>query len=454
MALPSPPAVSAPIVSVAMVIVDVCGQLSADKVPAPGKQGSECSFVVMVLAGARKLHSDPCFPDWRGGFTLRFPAMTSSIRLNMRVAIAALVAAGTAHAQIGTPQDRAVFATRVDSLVKAYMAESHAPGVSVAVIRGRDTIVFAGFGLADIEAHRPATAATIYEIGSNTKQFTSAAIMRLAEQHKLSIDDELSKYLPEIPLHGNRVTLRELLSHTSGIKSYTEVKAWQSHWAEDLTPDSIMGFVAKDTFDFAPGTRYKYDNSGYVLLGMVIEKVSGESYANYLESQFFKPLGLTHTSYCPSHTTDPEFAEGYSKKDDSVARHVYLSLTQPFAAGSLCSNVGDFVQWQRDLAAGKVVSPASFAQMSTDASLLNGQKIHYGFGLVPGETLGHKNFSHTGGIPGFATVGYYFPDDMLNIVVFSNYDGASPVFVAANIARMAYGGAPEAPRPRPQRPGR
>ena len=370
----------------------------------------------------------------------------------IRVISAALLVAGTARAQIAAPQERAVFVTRVDSLVKAYMAESHAPGLSVAVIRGRDTLVMAGFGLADIAAHRPATPATIYEIGSNTKQFTSAAIMRLVEQHKLSIDDELSKYLPQIPLHGNRVTIRQLLTHTSGIHSYTEVAAWKAHWAEDLTPDSIMGFVAKDTFDFAPGTRYKYDNSGYVLLGMVIEKVSGQSYAKYLESEFFKPLGLTHTSYCPSHPTDPAFASGYSKKDDGVMPHEYLSLTQPFAAGSLCSTVGDFVQWQRALAGGKVVSPESFALMSTAATLNNGEHIRYGFGLMPGEMLGHKNINHSGGIPGFATMAYYFPADTLSVVVFTNYDGASPAFLAGNIARIAYGGEPVVAPPPPQPP--
>jgi len=372
--------------------------------------------------------------------------MTSSIRLGL----AALLVAGTAHAQIATPQQRAEFTVRVDSLVHAYMAESHAPGVSVAVMRGRDTLLMAGFGLADIAAHRQATPAMIYEIGSNTKQFTSAAIMRLAEEHKLSIDDDLSKYLPQIPLHGNRVTIRQLLTHTSGIRSYTEVEAWRGHWAEDLTPDSIMGFVAKDTFDFAPGTRYKYDNSGYILLGMVIEKVSGRPYAKYLESEFFEPLGLTHTSYCPSHTTDPAFAAGYSKKDDGVVPHEYLSLTQPYAAGSLCSTVGDFVTWQRDLAAGKVVSPESFTLMTTAATLNNGQPIRYGFGLVPGELLGHKDFSHSGGIPGYTTMAYYFPADTLNVVVFSNYDGASPAFLAGNIARIAYGGAPETAPPLPQ----
>jgi CubicO group peptidase (beta-lactamase class C family) len=372
--------------------------------------------------------------------------MTVSIRL----VIAALLVAGTARAQITTPPERSAFIARVDSLVHAYMAETHAPGMSVAVIRGRDTLVMTGFGLADIAANRKATPATIYEIGSNTKQFTSAAIMRLSEHHKLSIDDELSKYLPQIPLHGNRVTLRQLLTHTSGIHSYTEVEAWRAHWAEDLTPDSIMGFVAKDTFDFAPGTRYKYDNSGYILLGMVIEKVSGESYAKYLESEFFQPLGLTHTSYCPSHPTDPAFATGYSKKDDGVVPHEYLSLTQPFAAGSLCSTVGDFVMWQRDLAAGKVVSPESFTLMTTAATLNNGEKIHYGFGLVPGDMLGHKEFAHSGGIPGFTTMAYYFPADSLNIVVFTNYDAASPAFLAGNIARIAYGGTPEVAPPPPQ----
>jgi D-alanyl-D-alanine carboxypeptidase len=362
-----------------------------------------------------------------------------------RLAIAAVVsavAAGSLHAQ--TAADKAAFATRVDSLVKAYMAETHAPGLSVAVIRGRDTLMMAGFGLADRAKGKPATPATIYEIGSITKQFTSASIMRLVDQHKLSIDDQMSKYLPQIPLHGNRVTIRNLLTHTSGIHSYTEVPAWQPHWGDDLTPDSIMGFVAKDTFDFAPGTRYKYDNSGYVLLGMVIEKVSGQTYAKFLENEIFKPLKLMHTSYCPSHPTDPAFAAGYSKDGDGVKPAAYLSLTQPFAAGALCSTVGDLVMWERALTSGRVVSAESFALMSTAATLNNGQKINYGFGLVPGEMSGHAFLSHSGGIPGFATMEYYFPADTLAVVVFTNYDSASPNVLAGNIARIVYGLPPQA----------
>ncbi|MEP6495839.1 MAG: serine hydrolase domain-containing protein [bacterium] len=379
--------------------------------------------------------------------------MLRPARLAIAALVVALVSAGAVHAQ-SSAADKAVLVTRIDSLVTAYLADSHAPGASVAVIRARDTILVAGFGLADRAKNRPATPATIYDIGSITKQFTSAAIMRLVDRHQLSIDDDLAKYLPQIPLHGHRVTIRQLLTHTSGIRSYTEVPAWQPHWAEDLRPDSIMGFVAKDTFDFAPGTRYKYDNSGYVLLGMVIEKVSGTSYAKFLETEMFKPLGLTHTSYCPSHPTDPAFAAGYSKDSNNVKPATYLSLTQPFAAGALCSTVGDLAMWERALAGGKVVSPGSLALMSTAATLNNGQKINYGFGLVPGEMSGHAFINHSGGIPGFATMEYYFPADTLSVVVFTNYDSQSPNVLAGNIARAVYGLPPAAPRPPTVRPPR
>ena len=185
--------------------------------------------------------------------------------------------------------------------------------MAFAVIRGNDTLAFGAHGLADIAAWRAPTATTIYEIGSITKQFTSSAIMRLVDQGKLKLDDDLSKYVPQFPLHGKRVTIRHLLNHTSGIHSYTSSPEWQKTWNTELSPDAIVKFVAADTFDFAPGSAYRYNNTGYVLLGMVIEKVTGQKYASYLDAQFFKPLGLRQTSYCPSKTTNPAFALGYSK---------------------------------------------------------------------------------------------------------------------------------------------
>jgi D-alanyl-D-alanine carboxypeptidase len=354
--------------------------------------------------------------------------------------LAAISPAAAQHSMI----TRAEFRQRADSLVYTYLAESRAPSAAFAVIRGNDTLAYGAHGLADVQAWRAPTAATIYEIGSNTKQFTSAAIMKLVEQGRVKLDDDLSKYVPQLPLQGKKVSIRQLLNHTSGIHSYTSSPAWQKTWNDVLSPDAIVKFVAADTFDFAPGTAYRYNNTGYVLLGMVIEKASGQKYASYLDANFFKPLGLRSTTYCPSKTTNPAFAFGYSKADYGTKRAQFMDLSHPFSAGALCSTVGDFAKWQRALDAGKVVSPASYALMSTADTLISGRKINYGFGLVPGMFNGHKTISHTGGIPGFASAATYVPDDTLSIVVFTNFDAESPQTLVGNLLRVAYGEAPVA----------
>jgi len=355
--------------------------------------------------------------------------------------LAMLAGLSSAAAQRSTIA-RDAYRLRADSLIYTYLAESHAPSAAFAVIRGSDTLAYGAYGLAEIDARRAPTASTIYEIGSITKQFTSAAIMKLVEQGRVRLDDDLSKYVPQFPLQGHKVTIRELLNHTSGIHSYTSEPAWQKTWNETLSPDAIIKFVSADTFDFAPGSSYRYNNTGYVLLGMVIEKASGEKYAKYLDAQFFKPLGLRQTSYCPSHTSDPAFAVGYSKSATGTVRAQFLDLSHPFAAGALCSTVGDFAKWQRALDQGHVVSPASYALMTTADTLNSGRKINYGFGLVPGMFDGHKTISHTGGINGFATAATYVPDDTLSIVVFTNYDAESPQGLVQNLLRVAYGDAP------------
>jgi CubicO group peptidase (beta-lactamase class C family) len=364
--------------------------------------------------------------------------MTRSSRLAGLALLAGLSPAAAQHSTI----TRDAFRLRADSLVYTYLAESHAPSAAFAVIRGNDTLAYGAYGLADVDARRAPTATTIYEIGSITKQFTSAAIMRLVEQGRVRLDDDLSKYVPQFPLQGKKVSIRQLLNHTSGIHSYTSEPGWQKTWKDELSPDAIIKFVAADSFDFAPGSAYRYNNTGYVLLGMVIEKASGQKYAKYLDAQFFKPLGLKQTSYCPSKTSDPAFALGYSKGPSGTVRAQFLDLSHPFSAGALCSTVGDLVKWQRALDGGKVVSPASYALMSTADSLNSGRKINYGFGLVPGMFNGHKTISHTGGINGFATAATYVPDDTLSIVVFSNFDSESPQTLVQNLLRVAYGEAP------------
>jgi D-alanyl-D-alanine carboxypeptidase len=334
--------------------------------------------------------------------------------------------------------DRAGLAVRIDSLAQDFLASTHTPGVSVAVLRGRDTIVLKGYGVADVGANRPAGPLTIYRIGSMTKQFTAAAIMREVERGKISLDDDLSKYLPDVPLHGHHVTVRQLLNHTSGIHSYTSSREWSQTWAKAMTPREIVRFVDNDTFDFAPGTRWLYNNTGYVLLGMILDKVTGEPYAAHLRKEFFTPLGLRRTSYCPSSPSDTAFAAGYGAGGGRVQPAPFLDMSHPYSAGALCATVGDFAAWQRALGSGRVVSAKSFALMSTPDTLNNGARLSYGFGLVPGNFAGHMSVGHGGSVHGFTSSGLYFPADSVSIVVFSNA-GEGPDPLALNIARAVFG---------------
>ena len=365
--------------------------------------------------------------------------------------VALLVSPATVASQAPNPApqpDRAALIARVDSLVADYMTVRKAPAVSVALLRGSDTLVMKGYGLASQEAHRPATASTVYRIGSITKQFTSAAIMRLAEKGKLSLDDDMSKYLPDFPLQDHKVTIRQLLNHTSGIHSYTADSMWAKTWAQDLTPRQIVDFVAKTPFDFAPGAGYRYNNTGYVLLGMILDKVTGQSYAAHLQSEFFTPLGLRQTGYCPSRTTDTTHAAGYDVQGDRVQSAAYLSMTHPYSAGALCSTVRDLVKWQRALATGGVVTTTSLARMTTPDTIgYSGPPLRYGYGLAPGQLQGKRSVGHGGGVHGFTTASIYYPDDSVNVVVFTN-SNTGPDPLAANIARAVFG-MPLVPLPRP-----
>src|SRR3954470_24117546 len=198
----------------------------------------------------------------RDGIPFKYPrSPPAMIRLSPRPAVAALLSLGAAgpSAQQNSTISRAEFTKRADSLVNAYLETTGAPSASVAVIRGNDTLLFKGYGLANIPAQRSATPTTVYEIGSITKQFTSSAIMRLVEAGRINLDDDLSKYVPQFPLQGKHVSIRHLLTHTSGIHNYTSSPAWRATWDQTLTPDQIVAFVAKDTFDFEPGAAYRYD---------------------------------------------------------------------------------------------------------------------------------------------------------------------------------------------------
>jgi CubicO group peptidase (beta-lactamase class C family) len=379
----------------------------------------------------------------------RPPRLVSAL---LTVAAAACVTAPALSAQAAAPRGRVV--ATIDSLAMAFLADGPVAGVSVAVVKGRDTILAKGYGLADIENEVPATTKTVYRIGSITKQFTSAAIMRLVDNGKLSLEDTLGKLLPSAAPAWRGVTLRRLLNHTSGIRSYTGLgPRWQRRWREDMSPDTIVGLVRDDTLDFKPGAQWRYNNTAYVLLGMIIERASGKPYATFLEEEFLRPLGLSQTYYCSQTPIIKYRAQGYDRADGGLwsakpeskgsGRHLvnteYLSMTQPFSAGALCSTVGDLVAWQRALVGGRVVRPASYTAMTTPESLVDGKPLTYGYGLGVSTLSKHRKVSHGGGINGFITDLAYYPDDTLHVVVLANTSPSNPGRLADQIARVALG---------------
>lgn len=346
-------------------------------------------------------------------------------------------ACGTVMAQ--APSDNEL-ATKIESIVAKALARPGAAGLSIAVARG-DRIVFAkAFGPADIELNVPLNADSVFRIGSVTKQITAAAVMRLVEQGKISLDATIQTYLPEFPEKQWPVTVRQLLAHTSGIWSYTDDDKFMGReTALELTPAELIATFKDKPLEFEPGTKYNYSNSGYYLLGSIVEKASGKPYATYVQEEFFGPLGLTRTRYESNSDIVPGRAQGYTLKNGKIANDAAIGADVPGAAGSLLSTASDLVRWEISLSSGKIVTPESFTQMTTSALLADGKKTNYGFGLEMNEWEGRQRIAHGGGIFGFTSMLLALPDDGLTIAVLSNSDTVSPGKVADSIARAAVG---------------
>lgn len=350
-------------------------------------------------------------------------------------------AAARPQAAAGTAS-RAALVARLDSIATDYLGTAGVAGVTVAVVSGRDTLLLAGYGERDREKHLAADANTVYRVGSITKQFTAAAVMRLVERGAVTLDDPITTYLPQYP-QWSSVTVRHLLNHTSGIHSYTSSAKWRERWADDLTPAQIVAFVEKDSLDFPVGSAFRYNNTGYVLLGMLLEKVTGQPYAALLEKEFFAPLGMRSAGYCPSKPNDAAHAVGYTKNGAALRPAPYLSMTHPFSAGALCMSVPDYLRWQSALHSGRVVSPKSLALMAGPETLTGGSRrgtpTGYGMGLVTGTLGTHAIIQHGGDIHGFGSQQYWFPADSLRVVTFVNTDGANQDWLARNLASAVLG---------------
>jgi len=327
----------------------------------------------------------------------------------------------------------------VDSIATDAIKSGSTVGLSIAIAKGADIVLAKGYGLADFESEVPATAETVYRIGSITKQFTAAAILLLMEEEKIGIDDPLTKFLSDYPTQGRTVTIRHLLQHTSGIKSFTDLPSYRKQMRLDVSHDDILNRFKDEPFHFAPGENYRYCNSGYYLLGVILEQVAERSFEEFLQQRIFSPLQLKRTFYDRHARIIPHRARGYSRWGGELSNARYLSMTQPFAAGALASTVGDLVRWQRALLSNELLTASSYKLMTTAGTLTNGTSIDYGLGTFLRKQGDHATVGHGGGINEFRSELVYYPENDYTIVVLANSGNAQPAQITKGIAGQLFG---------------
>ena len=361
--------------------------------------------------------------------------------------VAAAMALGALPAiPIAAQMSRAERVRLMDSIAGSPVVEGRVAGIAVAVVRGADTLLMKTYGKADLEWDVPLSQDAVFEIGSVTKQFTAAAILQLRDEKKLDLDADITTYLPNYPTQGRRVSVRRLLDHTSGIKGYTEIESFDEIRTRTLPRDSLVARIAAAPFDFAPGEALIYNNSGYFLLGLIIEKVSGMSYEDYVEQKLFAKLGMSRSSYCSNSEVVPRRAHGYALRNAGLVRAPYTDHTWPYSAGSLCSTTGDLITWLRALHGGKVLPPASYQEMITPGRLEDGTPVRYAMGLMrTPDAGGRPAIHHGGGIFGFVSDTRYYPGDSLYVVVLVNTAGnLNPAALATEMVDVLLPRAPVA----------
>ncbi|MCB0371956.1 MAG: beta-lactamase family protein [Muricauda sp.] len=335
----------------------------------------------------------------------------------------------------------AVFQIRAQSLeqqinqVLEAQFEDNGPGAVFLVAKEGEVIYQNALGLANLELEAPMQQDNVFEIGSMTKQFTAIGILMLMEEGKLSLQDEITTYIPDYPTQGHTITIHHLLTHTSGIKNFTSIKGLNAIAQKDMEPLEMIDFFKNEPMDFAPGEAFKYNNSGYVILGYIIEQASGMSYADFVEQRIFKKLGMTTSRYASHSTVVPKRASGYHKKEHySNTRHISYSI--PYASGSLMSTVGNLFKWQEAIKNHVLIDGKTTKMSFTNYTLNNGDPINYGYGWHIKDLDGTLSYQHGGSIFGFKSMGVYLPDADIYVVGLSNCDCNSPTQITRDIAVM------------------
>jgi CubicO group peptidase (beta-lactamase class C family) len=338
-------------------------------------------------------------------------------------------------------------AAHIDRIVTGVLASETGAGAAVAVIRKGRVLVKKGYGAADVELSVPMSERNVFCIASITKQFTAAAIMLLVERGKLALEDDVGALLPDAPMQGKHITVAQLLSHTSGIRNFVDLP--DVHRELPLPPALLFALLRDRPTELEPGRSWRYSSTNYYLAALIIEKVSGRSYRDFLRDEVLARAGLAHTLVCDHDAIIPGRATGYTYDGPQLKKAMPIDMSSAFGTGSLCSTVDDLVTWSQALASGKVVSAATYAKMTTPVKTADGKAPPYGFGLDLEPYEGHRAVWHSGRLSGFAGMLLRFPDDDVTVVVLGNSDGFFVPTATRLIVDAVFGLAPQPELARP-----
>ncbi|SMD08166.1 serine hydrolase domain-containing protein [Pedobacter africanus] len=325
---------------------------------------------------------------------------------------------------------------KIDSLIRKDFAGNDGPGGVFMVAQHGKPVYEKAFGKANLELNAAMAPEHVFQLGSMTKQFTAIAILMLEEQGKLAVSDPLSKYVPDYP-QGDKITLHHLLTHTSGIRDFTKMKSLPEIAQKDMTPRMMVDFFKNEKVDFLPGEKFEYNNSGYVLLGYIIELVSGGTYEDFINKQIFEKAGMKQSCYASDRKVILNRAYGYHKKTTGYVNKTTISFSVPFASGALMSTSEDLLKWQEALNKHLLLSEQETRKAFSRYRLNNGEEFTYGYGWHLKTLNGRATREHGGSIFGFKTMGIYIPEEDIYVVGLSNCDCNSPTKLTTDIAALA-----------------
>lgn len=324
---------------------------------------------------------------------------------------------------------------KIDEILLNEINDNNGPGGVFMVAKNGKSIYKKAIGKANLELGIDLTTSNVFQLASMTKQFTAISILMLEEQGKLNTQDSISKYIPDYP-NGNKITIHHLLTHTSGIKDFTKMKSLKEIAQKEMSPKMMIDFFKDEPVDFLPGEKFEYNNSGYILLGYIIELTSSVSFEDFVKENIFKKIGMDQSYYASDRKIIKDRAYGYQKKESGYVNKTIINYSVPYASGALMSSLSDMLKWQNALNENVLLKSESLKKAFSKYKLKNGEEITYGYGWHIKAIDGSESREHGGSIFGFKTMAVYIPSEDIYVLGMTNCDCYSPTKIVQEIAKL------------------